>query len=55
MVTAAVHVDDFLSIVNSPEENWWFKEQMKEIWTISDLGEAKFVVGIGIDSNKESI
>ena len=47
-VIAAVHVDDFLSVASHKAENEHFKEQMKEIWTISDLGEPKFCVGIGI-------
>jgi hypothetical protein len=45
---AAVHVDDFLSVASHKAENEQFKEQMKKIWTISDLGEPKFCVGIGI-------
>ena len=47
-VIAAVHVDDFLSIANRSSENTHFKAQMRTIWTISDLGEPKFCVGIGI-------
>lgn len=37
-VIVAVHVDDFLSIVSSKDENEQFKAQLKEAWTISDLG-----------------
>ena len=48
---AAVHVDDFLSIADSHTENKQFKTQMKEIWKISSLGEAKFCVGIRITLN----
>lgn len=51
-VIACVHVDDFASIANPPSENKRFKEEMKSIWTISDLGEAKFVVGISIARNR---
>lgn len=48
IVIAAVHVDDFVSIADPPSENKRFKEQMETVWTISSLGEAKFVVGIAI-------
>lgn len=52
-VIAAVHVDDFLSIASTKDENDRFKEQMKKTWTISELGEARFVVGIAITWNRE--
>lgn len=52
-VITGVHVDDFLSIADSPEENIRFKEQMKTVWTISDLGEPKLVVGIAIERRRE--
>jgi hypothetical protein len=45
---AAVHVDDFLSIASTKAENERFKQQMKTAWTISDLGEVCFVVGIAV-------
>lgn len=48
-VIAAVHVDDFLSIASSKDENDRFKDQMRQVWTISDLGTPRFVVGIGIE------
>jgi hypothetical protein len=47
-VIAAVHIDNFLSIASQPSENAHFKAQMRTIWTISDLGEPKFCIGIGI-------
>ena len=50
-VISAVHVDDFLSIANSKAANESFKTQMKSLWTISDLGEAKHCVGIAISRN----
>src|SRR5271170_7362981 len=53
IIVAAVHVDDFLSVADSPTENERFKSQMKEIWKISSSGEAKFCVGIGITMNRE--
>ena len=54
---AVVHVDDFLSVSSSKEENESFKSQMRSKWTISDLGEAKFCVGIAIvrDRNNRTI
>lgn len=36
IVIAAVHVDDFLSIASSKEENNIFKDQMKSVWQITD-------------------
>ena len=50
---AAVHVNDFLSVTDSPAKNERFKSQMKEIWKISSSGEAKFCIGIGITMNHE--
>lgn len=50
-VIAAVHIDNFLSIASHPSENAHFKTQMRTIWTISNLGEPKFCVGIGIQHN----
>jgi hypothetical protein len=54
-VIAAVHVDDFLSIVHPKSEKTHFKEQMKTVWMISDLGEPKFCVGISICRDKSSV
>jgi hypothetical protein len=53
-VIAAVHVDDFLSIVHPKSEKTHFKEQMKTVWMISDLGEPKFCVGISICRDKST-
>src|ERR1700678_2696685 len=50
-IITAVHVDDFLSIASHSSENAHFKAQMGTIWTISDLGEPKFCVGIGIQQD----
>jgi len=47
-VITNVHVDDFLSIASDMAENERFKNQMKSIWTISELGAATFCVGIAI-------
>lgn len=54
IVIAAVHVDDFLSIASNKEENEIFKEQMRKVWQISDLGLPKFVVGIAVDWDREN-
>ena len=43
-----VHVDDIVSAASSPEENAHFKAQLMSQWEISDLGQAKFALGIGI-------
>jgi hypothetical protein len=48
-VLAAIHVDDFLSVASSREENERFKEQMRQVWTISDPGDVRFVVGIAVE------
>ncbi len=44
----AVHVDDIISAASSPDENSWFKAKLKAQWDISDLGPAKFTLGIAI-------
>lgn len=48
-VIAAVHVDDFLSIASSKSENDRFKAQMREAWTISDLGTPQHIVGVSAE------
>jgi Reverse transcriptase (RNA-dependent DNA polymerase) len=48
IIIAAVHVDDYLSIADSKEENEHFKDQMQKVWTISELGTAHFIVGIAV-------
>ncbi|GLB33225.1 putative protein with domain of unknown function (DUF4219) [Lyophyllum shimeji] len=53
-VIAAVHVNDFLSIASSKAENDRFKDQMQQVWTISDLGIPKYVVGIGIEWDRQN-
>jgi hypothetical protein len=44
----AVHVDDIISIASSAEENNRFKSDLDAKWKISDLGEAKFALGIAM-------
>lgn len=48
VIIAAVHVDDYLSIVDTKSENKKFRDQMWKVWTISDLGTTKFIMGIAI-------
>ena len=45
----AIHVDNIIFISSSPEESLLFKSQLRECWEISDLGSAKFALGITID------
>jgi hypothetical protein len=52
IVLAAVHVDDFLIVSSTPEASHSFKEELKSLWTISDLGEARFCVGIAISRDR---
>jgi len=47
-IVSAVHVDDFLSIASNKEENEQFKNQMHNVWTISDLGAVCFIIGIAV-------
>lgn len=47
-IISAVHVDDFLSIASNKDENEHFKNQMCNVWTISNLGAICFVVGIAV-------
>jgi len=51
-VLSAVHVDNFLIVSSSPEASQSFKEELKSLWTISDLGEARFCVGIAISRDR---
>ena len=48
IIITAVHVDDFLAIASLKEENSSFKEDMRKIWMISDLGDVSFCVRIAI-------
>ena len=52
VIFAAVHVDDSMSVANDKEENEHFKAQLRERWVISDLGEAKFCLGIAIEHDR---
>jgi hypothetical protein len=52
IIISAIHVDDFLAITDSREENERFKAQMRKVWTISELGTARFIMGIAISWDK---
>jgi hypothetical protein len=44
----AVHVDNMICAGSTPAANAFFKEQLRSRWEISDLGDVKFCLGIGI-------
>jgi len=50
----AVHVDDIISAASNVAENDKFREQLRSQWEISDLGKAKFALGIAISCNHPS-
>jgi len=49
-----LHVDDIISTASVPEENQQFKAQLKTRWEISDLGPAKFALGIAISRDLDA-
>jgi hypothetical protein len=49
IVLTGIHIDDFFSAISNALEASRFKSQLASLWEISDLGEAKFCVGIAID------
>jgi hypothetical protein len=51
-VIFAVHVDDIVSIASNAAENDRFKADLRSKWKISDLGEAKFALGIAISRDR---
>ena len=44
----AVHVNNIVSTASSPAENARFKAELSSQWQISDLGQAKYALGISI-------
>ena len=50
----AVHVDDIITAASSAEENKLFKAELRSKWEISDLGAAKFALGIAISRDLKS-
>ena len=53
IVLVAVHVDDFLSVANSPGANEEFKAQLESEWMIAE-GDAEFCLGIEIERDREN-
>ena len=51
-ILTAIHVDDFLIAGSSPEVCATFKAQLKTLWSISNLGDATFCVGIAISRDR---
>ena len=53
IIIFAVHVDDIICSASSPEEINRFKAELRSHWEISDLGPAKFALGIAITRDLE--
>ena len=53
-VIFSIHVDDIFAAASSREEMEAFKALLQTKWEISDLGPAKFVLGIAISRNHPS-
>ncbi|OJT05515.1 Copia protein [Trametes pubescens] len=51
-VITGVHVDDFIAIASTPAAGSKFKDDLRREWTISDLGEARFCIGISIERDR---
>jgi len=50
-IIAIVHVDDFLSVASTKEENKRFKAQLRERWEISE-GDASSMLGMRIEQDR---
>ena len=50
----AVHVDDIISAASSSSENDRFKNELRSHWEITDLGPAKFALGIALSRDPDS-
>ena len=48
-ILAGVHVDDYMAAASTDAEGLRFKEELRKVWDIKDLGVAKFCVGIAIE------
>jgi hypothetical protein len=53
-IVTGIHVDDFLGTASSDNEMLAFKADLAKHWTITDGGEAKFIVGIRVDRDVQS-
>ena len=54
VVLTGVHVDDFLLAASSTTASAEFRKQLRSKWEISDLGEAKFCVGICLERDRQA-
>jgi len=52
ILLVTVHVDDFLTVGSTKVAISQFKDQLRTKWTVSDLGEAHFCLGIALDCNR---
>jgi Reverse transcriptase (RNA-dependent DNA polymerase) len=50
----AVHVNDIISAASSTAENNLFKQLLRQQWEISDLGPARYALGISIECDTSS-
>jgi len=51
-VIFSVHIDDIFSAASSAAENDWFAALLKSKWEISELGPAKFALGIAFSCDQ---
>jgi len=52
IIIFVVHIDDILVTASSPSEIERFKAELTSKWEISDLGEPKYALGIGITCDR---
>lgn len=51
-ILTGVHVDDFAIVASTTPAAVRFKEELQQEWQISDLGEARFCIGIAIERDR---
>jgi len=51
-ILTAVHVNDFFNVGSTKQALAHFKTQLRSHWEISDLGDARFCVGIAIERDR---
>jgi hypothetical protein len=54
ILLVAIHVDDFFTIGSSKSVITDFKSQLRTKWTVSDLGEARFCLGIALERDRST-
>jgi hypothetical protein len=54
ILLVAVHVDDFLTVGSTKNAINTFKDELRTKWTVSDLGEARFCLGIALDRDRST-